>query len=171
MSSRSVFVSVDPSMSNTAVVYGYIENNNLVPIGYKLFQTVKSINKRKPVMLDRLERITDTICKMNDFINVIKPDICFGELPSGSQSSSASVGVGVSLSILAMLPNLKVVTPMDVKKVVGKGVISKEDIIEYCINKYPTFPYERKKDVIIKGRMEHVCDAIVIAEAAFNTKQ
>lgn len=166
--SKRTFISVDPSMSNTAVVYGYIENNILIPTSYNLFQTVKSSNKKKAVMLDRLERITETMNKIKEFINNKNPDICFGELPSGSQSSAASVGVGVSLSILALFPNLKVVTPMEVKKIVGKGIVSKDDIIEYCINKYPEFPYERKKDVIIKGRMEHVCDAIVIAEAAFS---
>ena len=117
-------------------------------------------------MEDRLCRIKDIFEVIDDIVDVFKPDVCFGEYPSGSQSSAASVSVGISLSILAKLPNLIPVTPMDVKKVVSNGVVSKDDVMGYCLSKYPAFPYEKKSDgTLIKARMEHVCDAIAIAVA------
>lgn len=160
------FISVDPSLSNTAIVWGEIVDGKIVPENWVVVASKKSTAKI-PVMQDRLNRIKDIFAAIDGAIEKIKPDVTFGEYPSGSQSSSASVSLGISLAILAKLPNLTAVTPMDVKKVVGKGVISKDDVMDYCVLNYPDFPYEKRGDVLIKARMEHVCDSIVIAVAGF----
>ncbi len=160
------FLSIDPSMSNTALVWGYIKENKLELIDYSIVHTEKSSNKKLPVMVDRLERIRLIFSKVDEVLSSWQPDICFGELPSGSQSSAASIGIGISLSALAKLPNLTAVTPTDVKKIIGKGIISKDQVMDYCANKYTSFNFEKKKDgTLVKARMEHICDAIVIAEA------
>ena len=49
------FLSIDPSMSNTALVWGYIKENKLELIDYSIVHTEKSSNKKLPVMVDRLE--------------------------------------------------------------------------------------------------------------------
>lgn len=117
-------------------------------------------------MVDRLERIRKIFAEVDKVLDTWKPDVCIAELPSGSQSSSGAIGVGISLSILAKLPNLTAVTPTDVKRIVGKGVISKDQVMDYCLNKYPNFGFEKKKDgTLVKARMEHICDSIVIVEA------
>ncbi len=161
------FVSIDPSMSNTALVWGEIKEDKTLNLqGYKIVHTEKSSDKKVSVMVDRLDRIIDIFEGVDEVLNSINPDFCFGELPSGSQSSQGAVGVGISLAILAKLPNLIHVTPMDVKKVVGVGIITKDQIMDYCLNKYTDFPFEKKKDgTLVKARMEHTCDAIAIALA------
>ena len=159
------FISIDPSLSNTAIVWGEIVDGNIIPKNWKIVTSKKSSTKI-PVMEDRLNRIKDIFSAVDKVLDEVKPDVCFGEYPSGSQSSSASVSLGISLSILAKLPNLIAVTPMAVKKVIGAGIISKDQIMDYCLNKYPDFPFEKKKDgTLVKARMEHVCDSVVIALA------
>lgn len=159
------FISIDPSLSNTAIVWGEIKDGKIDPKNWTIISSKKSTTKI-PVMEDRLNRIKEIFAVVDNVLDEVKPDICFGEYPSGSQSSQASVGVGCSISILAKLPNLVAVTPMSVKKVVGTGIISKDQIMDYCLNKYTDFPFELKKDgSLVKARMEHVCDSIVIAEA------
>ncbi len=158
------FVSVDPSLSNTAIVWGEIVDGKIIPENWKVVASKKSAAKM-PVMQDRLNRIKDIFAALDEVLERIKPDVTFGEFPTGSQSSSASVSLGISLAILAKLPNLKAVTALDVKKEVSKGVVSKDDVMDYCVFKYPDFPYEKKGDVLIKARMEHVCDSVIIAQA------
>lgn len=159
------FVSIDPSLSNTAIVWGKIIGGNIIPENWIIVSSKKSSTKI-PVMEDRLNRIKDIFSAVDKVLDEVKPDVCFGEYPSGSQSSSASVSLGISLSILAKLPNLIAVTPMAVKKVIGAGIISKDQIMYYCLNKYPNFHFEKKKDgTLVKARMEHVADSLVICEA------
>lgn len=159
------FISVDPSLSNTAIVWGEIKDGKIVPENWVVVASKKS-SAKIPVMQDRLNRIKDIFAAIDEVLLLVKPDVCFGEFPSGSQSSSASVSLGISLAILAKLPNLIAVTPMDVKKVVGKGIVSKDDVMDYCVLNYPNFQFEKKKDgTLVKARMEHVADAIVIFEA------
>ena len=158
------FVSVDPSLSNTAIVWGEIIDGKIITENWIVVASKKS-SAKIPVMQDRLNRIKDIFAAIDEVLLLVKPDVCFGEFPSGSQSSSASVSLGISLAILAKLPNLTAITPMDVKKVVAKGIVSKEDVMDYCVLNYPDFPYEKKGDVLIKARMEHTCDAIAIAAA------
>ena len=161
------FVSIDPSMSNTAIVWGTINEDKTLNLqGYKIVHTEKSGDKKVAVMVDRLDRIRDIFDAVDEVLNNFEPDFCFGELPSGSQSSQGAVGVGISLAILAKLPNLIHVTPMEVKKVIGAGIITKDQVMDYCLNKYPDFNFEKKKDgSMVKARMEHLCDAIAICEA------
>lgn len=160
------FVSVDPSLSNTAIVWGTIkEDKTLNLLGWRIVASKKSTVKI-PVMEDRLNRIKDIFSAVDDVLLMFPPDVCFGEYPTGSLNSSAAVSLGISLSILAKLPNFNGVTALDVKKVVGIGVISKDQIMDYCLKKYPDFSFEKKKDgTLVKARMEHVADAAVIAEA------
>lgn len=159
------FVSIDPSLSNTAIVWGEIIYGKIIPENWTIVASKKSAAKI-PVMEDRLNRIKDIFTAVDKVLDEVKPDVCFGEFSTGSKSSSSAISIGVSLSILAKLPNLVPVTAMAVKKVIGTGIITKDQIMDYCLNKYPDFPFEKKKDgTLVKARMEHVCDAVVIALA------
>lgn len=161
------FVSIDPSLSNTAIVWGEIVDGKVIPIGYRLAHSEKGKDKKVAVMEDRVNRIRNIFTMIDEVISMYPPDVCAFEFSSGSQSSAGAVSVGVSCAIAAKLPLPSVgCTPMEVKKVIGKGIISKTDIMNYCAAKYPDFPYERKKDgTMILGKMEHICDAIIIMEA------
>lgn len=162
------FISIDPSLRNTALVWGKADNGKLLFIGYDLSVTAKGTG---PVACDGVERARKTIDLIRSKVDIVQPAISFGEYPSGSQSSSAMKSYGVSIAYLAMLPNLYACTPQEVKKQIGSSnkKVGKKEIIDYCTNKYPDFPYPKKSDGSIKlGEAEHICDAIVIAEVCYN---
>ncbi len=165
------FISVDPSLKNTAVVYGYINDGVVIPEGYKLIQTEKSKNSK--IIRDLVNRSKTILDSIHNLIQDWGPEVCFAELPTGSQSSQASIGVGISCCIIASLKEpVFTVTAFDVKMcAVGNKNASKKEIIAYCDLEYPEFPFERKRDkTIVETRMEHVCDAICVAEAGLKSK-
>lgn len=164
------FLSVDPSLSNTAIVWGDIyPDNSMNFYNYKLIHTEKK--KGEKVIPDLVYRSTTILRCLKDVLDEIQPDVCFVELPTGSQSSNASIGVGISCCIIAYLKlrckQVVTVTASSVKlDAVKNKNATKKEIMAYCENKYPNFLFERKKDgSLVEGRMEHVCDAICIAES------
>lgn len=161
------FISVDPSLSNTAVVIGEINESSIVPFDYVLLKTSPA-KKGEPKIKSIVDRSKYILNSVQEIIEKENPSICFAELPTGAQSASAAVGVGVSCCIIAMLcDNTITVTASDVKvNATGNKNATKKEIISYCENKYPDFPFKRKKDgSILEGEMEHVADSIAIAEA------
>jgi hypothetical protein len=162
------FLSVDPSLRNTAIVCGEIINNEIISFSYTVITTIKS-NKKINQAEDLVNRCRELLYGVDFYIHNFKPDYCFGEFPSGSQNAAGMKSYGISCAILSRLPVFTGVTPMDVKKIVGTGVISKDAIIKYVDKKYSFAKLEKNKNGdIIKERMEHVCDAVVIAEAGIN---
>ncbi len=163
------FISVDPSLNNTAVVVGVIYNDKIVPQEYTLIQTHPP-KKGEPKIKNLVYRVRHILKTLKEIVDRENADCCFAELPTGSQSSTASIGVGVSCSIISVLcENTTYVTASEVKiSAVGNKNATKKEIMKYCEDKYPDFNFERKKDgTLVEGRMEHVCDAICIAEAGF----
>ena len=166
------FLSVDPSLSNTALVWGDIYPDNSINFyNYRLIHTEKK--KGEKVILDLVDRSTYILKSLKDVLDEIKPDVCFAELPTGSQSASASVGVGISCCIISYLrlrcKQVVTVTASAVKlDAIGNKNATKKEIMKYCENKYPNFLFERKKDgSLLECRMNHVADAICIAESGF----
>jgi len=157
------FVSIDPSMSNTAIVWGNIDGNKVMPIGWEVVSSKK--DKKESVAIDSINRAREVIKTIQEKIEYFNPQICFGESPNGSKSSSAMRGYGMSCCFLALLPNPVFVTPFDVKKFVnGTNSASKDDVMKLAEELFPDFNFERSKDnKLIKTRMEHVCDALIIA--------
>lgn len=165
-------VTIDPALSNTAVVYSEIFGDKIVPKSYKLTQTKKSGDKKIPVMRDRFNRMTSHFSGLRSFIDACSPDLIVFEFPSGSKSSAAAVGIGYSIALASSLKadgyNVEGVTPTELKKQVnGTNSADKKEIIKYVENKYPNFlPRKNSKGDINEGKSEHIADAIVVAEVA-----
>ena len=156
-------------MKNTAIVWGYVDGSSITPVDWFVSVTDKS-KAKGGVAEDTVNRVRTTINKINEIIKLWEPDVCTGEFPSGSQSSQAAKGYGISCAFLALLPNPIFVTPFDVKKFVnGTNSASKEDVMSLAREMFPAFNWEvDKKGNLIKARMEHVADAIIIACAGLN---
>ena len=168
------FIAIDPSLCNTAIVYGVIKKGKLVPKGWKIITTVKSTIKSIRVSSDLVNRCTVINNELNSFIKEFKPKVCFAETPSGSKSHNAAISYGVSCFTIALMnPPAIQLTPVEVKKrTVGKNTATKNEMMSWADTNYPDFPYERNKQgALIKARMEHVCDAIAIADAGLQTDQ
>jgi Holliday junction resolvasome RuvABC endonuclease subunit len=158
---------MDPSMNNTGIVFGIIDK------GSKLLFTDWKIFTTKPgdgsIALDTVRRAKKTMHGIKEVIDIYEPKIAFGELPSGSKSSNAMKSYGLSCAYLALLDNLVTVTPTEVKKFVnGTNSASKNDVMALAEELHPYFNFERNGNGdMVKARMEHICDAIIIAETAF----
>lgn len=168
------FISIDPSLANTGVVYGIIENGVLKPEGWVLTQTSKSKEKSIRVSSDTIDRVRRIFSDINTLINEINPQVIFAETPSGSQSANSMKGYGISCSIIASLAPAPIeITPIEVKvQSVGKKTASKKQMIDWAVSNFPDFPFEYKSSGEIHlGKMEHIADAIAIANAGIKSKQ
>ncbi len=98
----------------------------------------------------------------------------FIEVPSGGQSYDAVLGFGIVIGIYASLrvPVVEV-SPTETKKAaVGTSTASKEEMIEWAMEKFPAAPWRTR---MFKGAMkptadnEHLADAVGIAHAGILT--
>lgn len=168
------FLAMDPSLANTALVWGYITDGEIEPVDWILAVTGKSKNKQVRVSSDTVDRCKHTIGFINEVLEDWKPDICFAETPSGSKSSNAMKSYGVSCAYIALMnPPAIQVSPTELKQAtVGKNTASKQEMMDWAESLHPDFPWERKKDgTMVVGRMEHVADAIGAAYAGIQTDQ
>ena len=170
MSKLIRYMAIDPSMSNTAIVYGYIQDGIISCEGYKLLETEKTKNKQIRASSDTISR-----CKIlhNGIQNSIKewePRVIFVETPSGSQSAVSMKGYGICCALIAtMNPAPIQVTPHEVKMgSVGKKTASKKEMIDWASEKYPNLVwlYYGGK---LQAKNEHLADAIATAHAGILT--
>lgn len=170
------YMSLDPSLTNTAVVYGELDTSTdtLYPKNYKLINTVKTKLKTIRASSDLVRRCRTINEELQKLIDEYKPDVVFVETPSGSQNYSGAISYAVSCYLIGTInPPPIEVTPLEVKMAsVGKGTASKKDVMNYCLKKFPDFPYELKKDgSMVEAKMEHVCDSIASSVAGVKSKQ
>lgn len=169
-------MSLDPSLTNTAVVWGEIDiaTDTIRPIGYELINTVKTTLKTIRASSDLVRRCRTINEKLHPLIENYNPAVVFVETPSGSQNYSGAISYAVSCYLIGTInPPPIEVTPLEVKmSSVGKGTASKKDVMNYCLKNFPDFPYERKKDgSLVENKMEHVCDSIATSVAGIKSKQ
>jgi Holliday junction resolvasome RuvABC endonuclease subunit len=160
------FVGIDPSLTNTGLVWGHItKQDDIVFEGWGLIQT-KARGKKKIAasnhLIDRCEIIYKSL---SSFLNKHKPRVVFAETPSGSQNYHAAISYAVScFALVTIEQDLVDVTPRDIKlSMCGKEDTSKEEIVSVIQQKYSYFNIPMRK---LKGEMvvnmskaEHVCDA------------
>lgn len=94
--------------------------------------------------------------------HIEQADYFSAEVPTGSQASRAMASYGVCVGVLGSLitlnPNFYHCTPQAVKKVIGSNSASKEDVIEWVKQTYPSVISWLPKP---KNQAEHICDSIV----------
>lgn len=88
------------------------------------------------------------------------------ELPTGSQSSRAMVSYASCIAITACIshtnPNINIVTPNQIKRLVGSPTASKDDVIDWVKQRHPNLKLP------VKSKAEHICDSIVAIYAHLN---
>lgn len=168
------FLSIDPSLANTGVVWGTVDTQSLkitITAGV-LCETEKTKQKQVRASSDLIERCRQIHRFLYHQIQVYKPDFIFAETPSGSQSADGMKNYGIVSMLLATLnPHPIQVTPQEVKIAsVGSKTASKDDIILWATTNHPGdfWLYHNKK--LVK-KNEHIADAIAIAYAAIKTSQ
>ena len=169
-------MSLDPSLTNTAVVWGELDlkTDKLNQLGYELINTSKTTLKSIRASSDLVRRCRTLNEKLHPLIENYNPSIVFVETPSGSQNYSGAISYAVSCYLIGTINPAPIeVTPLEVKMYsVGKGTASKKEVMNYCLNKFPNFPYELKKDgTLVETKMEHVCDSIAASVAGTKSKE
>lgn len=168
------FVSIDPSLKNTAVVAGEIEGKALKPKLSFLVQTEKTKNKQVRASSDTIQRCKQIYERVNNFISEYSPNVVFAESPIGSISFKAAVSYSASCFLIATIePTPIEMTPTEVKVgTVGKKTATKEDMINWCLENYPPFILEKNKNgTINKSKSEHLADAMAVAHCGVNSDQ
>jgi Holliday junction resolvasome RuvABC endonuclease subunit len=164
------FISIDPSLSNTALVRGTIESGKITILDSLLVETEKAKTKTVRASSDLIERCTTLHTTVNDYVNLWNPQVLFAETPSGSQSADGMKNYGVSCMLLGSLTLAPIqVTPQEVKMAsVGDKKASKAQMIHWATENHPEVKW-----ITTKGKPspknEHVADAIAVAYAAIKT--
>lgn len=167
------FVSFDPSLRNTGVCYGTIdENNNIYVKNTILLSTESEKNKRVRVSTDTINRSREIYKFLQQIIEEWKPNITFVETPSGSQNASSMKSYGVICALISTISPAPIeVTPTEVKQAfIGSKTASKQQIIDKAVELYPEAGWLKIKGRILK-KNEHCADAVAIVFAGVKTVQ
>lgn len=175
MSHIITFLSIDPSLANTAAVLGtYNTDTKEINIEESfLFQTEKTKAKQVRASSDLIERCKHLNNSIHEVLIKKHVDVIFAETPSGSQSADGMKNYGVSCMLLAtLIPEPIQVTPIEVKvKSVNNKKASKQDMIDWA---YALYPYKHlwhfhSGKLTLKN--EHIADAIAVVHAGITTPQ
>jgi len=141
-----------------------------------LVQTAKTKNKQ-------IRASSDTFMCAQQIKDAVHPALkdcvsAFVEVPYGGQSYAAVLGFGIVVGLYASLPiPTNEVSPSETKMAaVGTKTASKEEMIEWAVEKFPDAPWRRykqngknfKKGDLMKDN-EHLADAVAIAFAGIAT--
>ncbi len=166
-----VFLSLDPSLSNTAIVWGEIVNGKeLVNLQYKMVVTKPETTKTVRKSSDLVRRCGEIYQMVTSSQKEINAKVSFIETPSGSQNYSSALSYAVSCYTAAILSSPPIeLTPTEVKvRTVKDKAASKLKMINYVHEKYPYLLKTNNKGIPYKY-MEHVADAVCVAEAGLQS--
>jgi Holliday junction resolvasome RuvABC endonuclease subunit len=161
---------VDGSMSNFGLASAWLKRADLsIKVdGLRLIETERRVNKIVRQNSDDLRRAREL---HKDFtLEARQYAIAFAEVPTGAQSARAMYSNGITVAILASCPiPLIEVQPTETKiATVGTKTASKEEMIEWAVEKYPDAPWIRHNGKIVK-KNEHLADAIAVIHAGIRT--
>lgn len=169
----------DPSMSNWGVVEGQYDPHATkltLSRGY-VIQPNKELVEHKSVRTNvkDLQKANVLALHLKNALSYWRPQAIFVEVPVGSQNSRAMCSYGMCIGLLGFLKlhnsSLFVVTPTEVKLALtnAKGA-SKQDMIDAAVALHPEVPWPLKNGEVIKGKAEHIADAIGAVHAGINSQ-
>lgn len=165
---------MDGSLRNfgVAVVSLDVETMEMTVEDLVLLKTEKGKEKTVRKSSDNLERAQSIATGLEE---TLKGSISvFAEVPSGGQSYDAVLGFGIVIGLYASVkvPLLEV-SPSETKKAaVGTRTASKQEIIDWAVEKFPNAPWRTRK---LNGKLvptqdnEHLADAVAIVHAGIKT--
>ena len=169
-------LAVDPSLRNFGMArFIYDMTTSELDLRWmSLVVTEKDQDKKVRRNSDDLKR-AQTITRAF-YSEAYSADYIFAEIPSGAQSARAAFGFGMQVGILAGAPKPIIqVMPTETKvAAVGRKTASKEEIINWAVEKYPNGDWlrvKRKGEMVLTDANEHLADACAIAEAGVLTDE
>lgn len=141
-------------------------------VNLRLVETEKSKNKQ-------VRSSSDNLFRAQMIGNAIREELSdcamvFAEVPSGGQDYNSVLGFGIVIGIYAgiTVPVIEV-SPSETKMAaVGTRTASKEEMIEWAVEKFPAAPWltvKRKGVIVPTKKNEHLADAVAVAHAGICT--
>lgn len=158
-----IVLGFDPSLSNWGYCKVNITDTGLEFMDYGVIRTKPDKRKIKQSIKDyeRCQYLYKNLLPLLDDVDVI----CV-ELPTGSQSSRAMVSYSVCIALTACIshikPDIKIITPKQIKEHTNAIDGSKEHIINWVKSKYPNLKLP------CKTKAEHISDSIVAIHVGMN---
>jgi Holliday junction resolvasome RuvABC endonuclease subunit len=165
---------IDPALANfgLAKVDYDMNTGKIVPVSLKLSHTEKRTGKQVRQNSDDLRRAWEHCVNLQKWLQDCT--VAFAEIPTGSQSARGAFSNGVSLGILAGVAlnnRLIQLLPHEVKSAVtGSKVASKEEMIEWGVENYPTLPWLKHRGKTTAAN-EHLADALATIVAGTKTEE
>lgn len=171
---RILVAGLDGSLRNFGIALAWLDTETL-ELSVKdliLIKTSKSKDKqirRSSDYLDAAQTLKEALHKA--MAGVIT---AFFEVPSGGQDYNAVMGFGIVIGTYAALPVPGCeVSPSETKlAVVGTRTASKEEMIDWAFNAYPTAPWLTRKlkgEIVPTKANEHLADAMAVIHAGIRT--
>lgn len=168
----------DPAYANWGIAEGQLDLSAgyLDEMRLDIVQTEKSKVKQIRTNSDDLQRCEDISQKV--FMVGRRNKVIFCECPVGSQSANGMKAYGVSMGVLGALRSEGIqiieVTATEVKvALTGNKNATKDQMIKAAMDLYPeaNWPMQKEKGqlVVIKGKAEHMADAIGAIHAGVRT--
>lgn len=162
---------IDPSMRNWGFALANIDtdNGNILVHEVSLTSTEKGGAKSTRVNSDDLRRCQEVYASLVPLLSRAK--VACVEIPVGSQSARAMASYGMCLGILATISMpLIQVTALEVKSQSGYKYASKEEMIEWAVDLYPSAGWRMKGGKPILTN-EHPADAVGAIHAGVKTAE
>lgn len=157
---------LDPSMSNLGMVKGVLTLNEdkkpckLELTELNLVSTSSSGKGRKTVRKNSedLVRCRKLLSGLNSMLDDV--DVVFVEMPVGSQTARAMTSYGICVMLCATIDKpLFEVTPKEVKQASKNPRATKDQMIQWATEAFPTANWLVKGDTYLK-KNEHLADAL-----------
>ena len=161
-------VSLDISFRNLGIAVGTMDcDTGLLTVNHiNTVHTVPNPNKKVPNSTWDISQAKLLYTAIQGY--TLDADVVCIEVPYGSQDVKAAVGRGICLGLLSTIqcPNIFLVTPQSVKKVLGNPKATKKDSVAWASTTHPEAPWHKHRGRITTDANEHSADAIAAIYAA-----
>lgn len=167
MSNKMMVLGLDPSLRSFGFALAELDLRTMEFDVKELLLVETEATKMKKVVrknsddLERCRTLAIAVRKMQ-----AKAQMCFAEVPVGSQSARAMTSYGICLALLGTIDiPLIQLTPTEVKMAaVGTRDATKREMIDWAAGKFPRADWLRKAGRLI-DKNEHLADAVASINA------
>lgn len=153
-----------------------VDTLELSVVDLVLIKTEKDKNKQVRKSSDNLKACQELAAGI--LSSTASCTAAFFEVPSGGQSADACMSFGMVIGLYGMIepvlgiPTIEV-SPSETKlAAVGTKTASKEEMIEWAMEKFPDAPWRTRKfkgEIVPTNDNEHLADAVAIVYAGIKT--
>lgn len=163
----------DPALSNWGFARAKLDLKTMEVSDLRLH-----LASTKPNKDQKMKKQIDDISRSKKLHKEIKQQsqgvvISFVEVPHGSQSARAMASYGTVIGLIPSINSFSTITMSEREVKLGtldKYPATKEDSIEWAYEKHPEANWPMRNGKIVKGKAEHMADAVCTIYAGLQTE-